>query len=140
MKLDLNLIREILVHVEAETILDFLDDEKNFSKWKEGQLLSELYGRGRIDAGKRVVLTHVKLLIDNGYIDGLHIKQGCDGNFSVGIAPYPSLTLLGYSVLETVRTKGFYERLKAIAKEKSVPLTLETIRLIASATIQKILF
>lgn len=138
MKLDWNLMCTILAHVEAETIEAFLNDADSLMEWKEGQLLSERRDRGQ-DASVRVVYTHIKLLVDGGYIDGLHVRESLDGFFSVGLSANPSLTLAGYSLLETVRTKGFVEKLKAFAKEKSVPMTLETIRLIATAAIPKLL-
>lgn len=134
MKLDWNLMRTILAHVEAETIEEFVNDANNLDEWKEGQLLSERRNRDQ-DASIRVVFSHIKLLVDSGYIEGLYV----DGHFQIGIAANPSLTLDGYSLLETVRTKGFVDKLKAFAKEKTVPLTLGTIKLISAAAIQKLL-
>lgn len=138
MKLDWNLMRTILAHVEAETIEEFVNDANNLDEWKEGQLLSERRNRDQ-DASIRVVFSHIKLLVDGGYIDGLHVTESVDGHFQIGIAANPSLTLDGYSLLETVRTKGFVDKLKAFAKEKTVPLTLGTIKLISAAAIQKLL-
>lgn len=138
MKLDWNLMRTILAHVEAETIEEFVNDANNLDEWKEGQLLSERRNRDQ-DASIRVVFSHIKLLVDSGYIEGLYVTESADGHFQIGIAANPSLTLDGYSLLETVRTKGFVDKLKAFAKEKTVPLTLETIKLISAAAIQKLL-
>lgn len=134
MKLDWNLMRTILAHVEAETIEEFVNDANNLDEWKEGQLLSERRDRVQ-DASIRVVFSHIKLLVDGG----LHVTESADGHFQIGIAANPSLTLDGYSLLETVRTKGFVDKLKAFAKEKTVPLTLGTIKLISAAAIQKLL-
>ena len=41
MKLDWNLMRTILAHVEAETIEEFVEDAESMAKWKDGQLLSK---------------------------------------------------------------------------------------------------
>lgn len=138
MKLDWNLMRTILAHVEAETIEEFVNDANNLDEWKEGQLLSERRNRDQ-DASIRVVFSHIKLLVDSGYIEGLYVTESADGHFQIGIAANPSLTLDGYSLLETVRTKGFVDKLKAFTKEKTVPLTLGTIKLISAAAIQKLL-
>ena len=105
MKLDWNLMRTILAHVEAETIEEFVNDANNLDEWKEGQLLSERRNRDQ-DASIRVVFSHIKLLVDSGYIEGLYVTESADGHFQIGIAANPSLTLDGYSLLETVRTKG----------------------------------
>ena len=131
-------MRTILAHVEAETIEEFVNDANNLDEWKEGQLLSERRNRDQ-DASIRVVFSHIKLLVDSGYIEGLYVTESADGHFQIGIAANPSLTLDGYSLLETVRTKGFVDKLKAFAKEKTVPLTPGTIKLISAAAIQKLL-
>jgi hypothetical protein len=49
------------------------------------------------------------------------------------------LTSLSAPLSRGVRTKGFVDKLKAFAKEKTVPLTLGTIKLISAAAIQKLL-
>lgn len=131
-------MRTILAHVEAETIEEFVNDANNLDEWKEGQLLSERRNRDQ-DASIRVVFSHIKLLVDSGYIEGLYVTESADGHFQIGIAANPSLTLDGYSLLENVRTKGFVDKLKAFAKEKTVHLTLGTIKLISAAAIQKLL-
>lgn len=111
-------MRTILAHVEDETIEEFVNDANNLDEWKEGQLLSERRNRDQ-DASIRVVFSHIKLLVDSGYIEGLYVTESADGHFQIGIAANPSLTLDGYSLLETVRTKGFVDKLKAFAKEKT---------------------
>lgn len=138
MKLDWNLMRTILAHVEAETIDDFLNDAKAMSAWKEGQLLSDRLVE-KIDPAVRVVFKHTQMLVDAGYIEGIHITESLDGYFQVGLATYPSLTMQGYSLLESLRTKGFIDKLKAFAKEKSVPLTIETLKFVVTAALPKIL-
>ena len=94
-------MRTILAHVEAETIEEFVNDANNLDEWKEGQLLSERRNRDQ-DASIRVVFSHIKLLVDSGYIEGLYVTESADGHFQIGIAANPSLTLDGYSLLETV--------------------------------------
>lgn len=138
MKLDWNLMRTILGHVEAETLEDFLKDAEGLSKWKEGQLLSEhLNSKNKPEV--RVVIKHIKLLEDGGFIQGVSIRQSSDGFLSVGLSEDPSLTLKGYSLLESLRSEGFLKKLQAFAKEKSVPLTIETIGAIISAALPQFL-
>lgn len=138
MKLDWNLIRTILAHVESETIEEFVKDADSLAEWKEGQLLSERREQGQ-DASVRVVFTHIRLLVDGKYIEGLHVTESLDGRFQIGISANPILTLEGYSLLETVRAKGFVEKLKAFSKDKAVPLTLGTIKMIAPVVISKLI-
>ena len=138
MKLDFNLMRTILAHVEAETIREFVDDAESLASWKEGQLLSERQS-ARVDPAVRVVLKHIQLLQNGGFLEGVHVEESLDGFFQILFSANPSLTLSGYSLLESLRADGFIDKLKAFAKEKSVPLTVETVKLIASAAIPKLI-
>lgn len=138
MKLDFNLMRTILAHVEAETFGEFLKDTDNMSQWKEGQLLSDRMSEATPPA-VRIVLTHVQMLEKAGYIDGIHVSKIVDGHFQYALDAYPGLTLDGYALLESLRTKGFIEKLKDFAKSRSVPLTFETLKAVASAAIPTML-
>lgn len=132
MKLDWNLMRTILAHVEAETIKNFLRDAESLSQWKEGQLLSERQNATQPQE-VRIVLFHLKLLIEGGYINGIGVKESVTGIYMLTGGANPTLTLSGFSLLESLRTDGYIDRLRAFAKEKAVPLTFETLKAIAAA-------
>lgn len=134
MKLDWNLMRTILAHVESETIRDFLEDAKGVEDWKEGQTLSERADRPQ-PAGVRVVLYHVKLLVDGGYLSGVIVRVTPDGFWNFGLSADPYLTLEGCTLLESLRTDGFVKRMQKFAKDKAVPLTLETLATVAGACV-----
>lgn len=131
-------MRVILAHIESETIKEFLDDANSLSEWKEGQLLSDRRDQKQ-DPSVRVVYSHIKLLAKGDYIEGLHVQESLDGFFDIGISANPSLTLNGYALLETLRTNGFIDKLRAFAKEKSVPLTFETFKLVSAALLPTLL-
>lgn len=131
-------MRVILAHIESETIKEFLNDANSLSEWKEGQLLSNRRDQKQ-DPSVRVVYSHIKLLAKGDYIEGLHVQQSLDGFFDIGISANPSLTLDGYALLETLRTNGFVDKLRAFAKEKSVPLTFETFKLVSAALLPTLL-
>ena len=86
-----------------------------------------------------MVYSHIKLLAKGDYIEGLHVQESLDGFFDIGISANPSLTLNGYALLETLRTNGFIDKLRAFAKEKSVPLTFETFKLVSAALLPTLL-
>lgn len=138
MKLDWNLMRVILAHIESETIKEFLNDANSLSEWKEGQILSDRRDQKQ-EPSVRVVYSHIKLLAEGGYIEGLHVQESLDGFFDIGISANPSLTLDGYALLETLRTNGLIDKLRAFAKEKSVPLTFETFKLVSAALLPTLL-
>lgn len=138
MKLDWNLMRTILAHVEAETIEEFVEDAESLAKWKEGQLLSKRQSE-QVDPAVRVVFKHIELLQNGGFLNGIHVTESLDGFFQVSFSANPSLTLSGYSLLESLRADGFIDKLKEFAKEKSVPLTVETVKVLGGALIKHIL-
>lgn len=126
MRLDWKLIRTILAYVESETLDTFLTDVKSLSEWKEGQLLSERLGNNQ-DSSQRIVLKHVQLLVNGGYLEGVSVRCSLDGYYSYALSSNPSLTLNGYSLLESLRTDNYIEKLKKYAKDKCVPLTIENV-------------
>ena len=111
MKLDWNLMRTILAHVESETIQEFVDDANSLAQWKEGQLLSERRA-AHIDPATRVVFEHVELLQSGGFLDGIYVSESVDGFFQISFSANPSLTLAGYSLLENLRAAEKLARLE----------------------------
>lgn len=131
-------MRTILAHVESETIREFVDDAESLSCWQEGQLLSNRH-TSRIDPAVRVVFKHIQMLERGGFIEGIRVDESLDGFFQISFSANPSLTLSGYSLLESLRADGFIDKLKEFAREKSVPLTIETVKLLGGVLIQNIL-
>lgn len=135
MKFDWNLARTILSHIEAETFQEFIADTESLKRWKEGQLLSK-----RVDNPEppevRVVLTHVKLLRDGGFLTGVDVRESSDGRLSIALAANPGLSLAGVSLLESLRADGFIPKLKKFAQDNAVPLTLETVKALSAALIK----
>lgn len=67
MKQDWDLLRVLLAAIESETLAAFLKDAEKVEAWKEGQLLSER-NKAKQNAGLRIVLLHLKMLIDDGMV------------------------------------------------------------------------
>lgn len=138
MVLDWNLVRTILEHVEAETFKDFLADADDWKEWTEGQKLSEQQS-AKTPPEVRVVLKHVQLLEKARYIEGVAVTERLGGFFSVVTGENPSLTLDGYSLLESLRNVGFFQKMRYLAAAHSVPLTLDLFKLIAAATAKSLI-
>lgn len=134
MRLDWNLVRTILAHIESETISDFLSDADSCDEWKEGQKLSER----KQSEGVRIVLSHVKLLVASRFIENIEVRETNDGVFLYALGANPSLTIDGYSLLESLRTEGFIKKAKAFAKDNSVALTIGTITELTKAMISRL--
>lgn len=138
MKLDLKLIRVILLHIENETIRDFLKNNEELSIWGKKQVVTkQLHRRQKI--GYATVMRHIKLLKEGGYIDGLGTRENGEGFITYWLTTAPSLTMSGYSLLESIRSEDFMDRLINYAKEKSVPLTVDTLKVVVSTFISSLL-
>jgi hypothetical protein len=83
------------------------------------------------------VIYHLKILSDIDFIEGiafLQLYKGWDA------APSnPQLTWRGHEFLDTIRVKSTWDKIKNVAKEKGVGLTIESITKIASAVVASIL-
>lgn len=135
MKFDWTLAKTILIHIEAETFREFITDTESLKQWKVGQLLSKQVNNSE-PPERRVVLTHVKLLRDGGFLTGIDVRESADGRLSISLSANPGLSLAGISLLESLRADGFIPKLKKFAQDNAVPLTLETLKTLSSAFIK----
>jgi hypothetical protein len=111
MKRDMDMVRELL--------LEITDDVLRPNPWDDG------------------VIYHLKMLSEIGFIEGIAFLQTFDGWHA---APSdPQLTWRGHEFLETIREKSVWDKVKSVAKEKGVGLTIESITKIASAVVASIL-
>lgn len=139
MKQDWDLLRVLLAAIEAETLTAFLKDAEKVEAWKEGQLLSER-NRAKQDAGLRIVLLHLKMLIDDGMVTGVRVRYIpiCAG-YAYDFDGEPLLTSRGYKLLATLRSEGVWDKMRDLAKSKGIELTFDTVQTLASAVIRKMI-
>ena len=116
MKRDFDLIREILLKVE----------EKNF---KSSLRKINIYNYSKDD-----IEYNVKLLIDNDFLEGTVAYTSSGLLLSIG-----NMTYQGHDLLDSMRDKNFFDKVKEYAKEKSVPLTLDTIKAVVPALVKSLL-
>lgn len=126
MKIDWNLVRTILAHVESETIETFVKDKNSLEKWTLGQPIGAL--NNPMPDGVRIVYGHILLLSEGGFINGIGVKESLDGSYRISISCNPKLTLDGYSLLESLRQDGCWSKLTQFAEEHSIPITLTTVK------------
>lgn len=109
MKRDWDLIREVLLEIEA---LDtHTRDEKEYA-----------VSRGQ-PAESDAKAEHAFMLRDGGYITGINADSD-DGP----VLRAPQLTRAGLELLDTMRSKPVWERIRALAAEKGVELTLDAVK------------
>jgi hypothetical protein len=109
MKRDWDLIREVLIEVEA------LSEFERGDAW---------YGVNRegieIDDSKH---QHALMLWKAGYLEG---EDGTDLAGPKLLAP--NLTWAGHDLLDTLRSKPVWEKIKTIAQEKGIELTFDAVK------------
>ncbi len=139
MKQDWDLLRVLLAAIESETLAAFLKDAEKVEAWKEGQLLSER-NKAKQNAGLRIVLLHLKMLIDDGMVTGVEVHYASIGQrYVYSFRGDPLLTSKGYKLLATLRSEGAWDKMKDLAKSKGIELTFDTIQMLASTVIKRMI-
>lgn len=118
MKRNWDLIREVLIEVEA------LDQSKH---------QTIVYCLARED-GEAAKAMHALLLWRAGFVKGVDAST-LSGDAVVADA----LTWQGHDLLETMRSKDLWERIKATAKDKGLELTFDTLKAIHKVVLGAIL-
>lgn len=120
MKRDWDLIREVLVEVEA---LSFLERD---------QFGYELSYVEQSEDSKKA--EHALLLWEGGFIAGIDAGS-MDGPELLS----PKLTWEGHELLETIRSQAVWERIKTTAKSKGIELTLESVKILGKSALTWVL-
>lgn len=109
MKRDWDVIRDVLIEVEGLTA----DERQTF-----------VYGTGCGYEGKDVAKSeHAFLLWKANFLDAIDASANC----SMAILS-PELTWQGHDLLETMRSKAVWERIKTTAKDKGIELTFDAVK------------
>jgi hypothetical protein len=111
-KLDMELARSLLAQIA--------DDDLQNDRWDQ----SAIY--------------HLKMLTDVGYVEGVKFLQTNSGELHYGLIN-AQLTWHGHEFLDTIRPKGVWEKIKDVAKEKGVGLTVESITKIGASVVGALL-
>lgn len=137
MRIDWKIFKGLLEKFEDESIEQYL---KTVGTLPESTKLEDFDTRENLKKEakeqEKVIFGHLLLCIDGGFIDGVIIKTGGDFSYSYGLIS-PRLTLSGQELLEKLRNKTIWNRIKSGAGTLSVPLTVETISAIATKIINE---
>ncbi|MBN9094633.1 MULTISPECIES: DUF2513 domain-containing protein [Pandoraea] len=137
MKRDWDLLRKQLTDIEAGN--DALADIPDAPKWTD-DLTWESYdalARERRKIEERIA-GHLELLIDSGYVDGLHVLRGADNHFSFACSA-PRLTMSGHDLLDTMRSSSIWDSIKSNAKKKGIELTFDAIKALGAYALKQTL-
>lgn len=113
MKRDWDVIRAVLIATEEERFDDYVDGlEDDF-----------------------LTIGNTVLLIQAGFLNGKSL-QSLDGMVDVYV---DGLTWQGYELLEMIRSKPVWEKIKSTAFEKGLELTFDVVKALGSKAISLIL-
>jgi hypothetical protein len=120
MKRDWDIIREVLLEVEALSSSD---------------RSHAIYGFGDDHfPGEAIKSAHALLLWKAGYLSGIDAST-LGGQAMIS----PDLTWGGHELLDTLRSKPVWERIKALASEKGLELTLDAVKLLGKSAFEAII-
>lgn len=120
MKRDWDIIREVLIEVEA---LSF-SERNNFEYKLSHKTLSANTSKDE----------HALLLWEGGFISGIDASTMAGPRFIT-----PKLTWEGHELLETIRSQAVWARIKSTAKSKGIELTMESVKLIGKSALAWVL-
>jgi hypothetical protein len=108
MKRDWDVIRQVLIEVES------LSEESKYDK---------RYGLGREhDQENRSKSEQALLLWKAGFLDAVDV-----GTLAGPAIAAPELTWKGHELLDTIRSKPVWEKIKVTAREKGIDLTFDAV-------------
>lgn len=110
MKRNWDSIREVLIAIEDDNYDEYLEDSEN----------------------QDIIIKNTALLIQAGFIDG-KILNSIDMNADVLVN---DLTWQGHELLDTIRSKPVWDKIKSTALDKGLELTFDTVRAIGAKVIQ----
>lgn len=110
MKRNWDTIRAVLIAIEDDNYDEYLEESEN----------------------QDVILKKTALLIQAGFIDG-KVLDSLDMSADVVVN---DLTWQGHELLDTVRSKPVWDKIKSTALDKGLELTFDTVRAIGAKVIE----
>jgi hypothetical protein len=120
MKRDWNIIRDVLIEVEALSA-----SERNQFTYGVG---SEYSGESQLRSEQALLLWKA------GFVEAI------DASTYAGAAVIaPELTWAGHDLLDTLRSKPVWEKVKSIAKDKGIELTFDAVKMLGKYAMESLL-
>ncbi|MCH4244290.1 DUF2513 domain-containing protein [Acinetobacter gerneri] len=113
MKRDWDVIRAVLIAIEDDNYDEYLEESEN----------------------DEAIIKNTVLLIQAEFIDG-KVLASLDENADVYVN---DLTWKGHELLDTIRSKPVWEKIKSTAVEKGIELTFDTVKALGAKVIELII-
>jgi hypothetical protein len=110
MRLDMDVVRRILIAIEATPANQYPDDVT------------------LPDVDENTVLEHLELLIEHGLLEGRVIPSGIGSDGRLLAVSIQRMTWKGHEFIDTARNEAVWERTKAVVKEKGGSLSFDLIK------------
>lgn len=120
MKRDWDVIREVLTEVETTPS----SERTNLTYGVGAEYPEESASKGE----------HALLLRKAGFISGIEITT-----YGGHAILSPELTWQGHELLDTIRSKAVWERIKTTAKEKGIELTFDSVKVLGKMALDWVL-
>lgn len=119
---DWDLIRELLIEVEA------LSDTQ--------RVLFQYGSDPNADDATKLRASHAALLLDAGYLTGKKLQFQ---ERTWPLIAMPNLSWEGHNLLDTLRSKPVWERIKTTAKDRGLELTFDTVKALGKVALDYVI-
>lgn len=124
---DWQIVKEILINVENNTLHEF------FSEKRYEDLITDTTR----DDAKTIVLGHFEILLDVGILKNGQVTRRSDGSFEYWDFQGVYISMSGHDLLDALRDKTIWEKIKRMSKRSGVSLSWEFIKAAIPIAIQQ---
>ena len=126
---DWQIVKEILINVENNTLHEF------FSEKRYEDLITDTTR----DDAKTIGICHFEILLDAGILKNGQVTRRSDGSFGYWDFQGVYISMSGHDLLDALRDKTIWEKIKGMSKRSGVSLSWEFIKAAIPIAIQQAL-
>lgn len=128
---DWQIVKEILINVENNSLREFFSEKRYLNLISDSKLDDEKI--------LEVVLGHFEILLDAGILKNGEITRRSDGSFEFWDFQGVYISMSGHDLLDALRDKTIWEKIKRMSKRSGVSLSWEFIKAAIPIAIQQAL-
>lgn len=128
---DWQIVKEILINVENNSLREFFSEKRYLNLISDSKLDDEKI--------LEVVLGHFEILLDAGILKNGEITRRSDGSFEFWDFQGVYISMSGHDLLDALRDKTIWEKIKRMSKRSGVSLSWEFIKAAIPVAIQQAL-
>lgn len=125
MRIDISLIRQILLSIESEDFNDQFNN-KNFGNFEFEN--KDYYSSVKEFEIEDIIAYHLHYLQNASLIENISIKMINSGDFIVGFSPRVNLTVYGHDFLDSIRKDEIFKKIKQSLSKIGGSATLDIVK------------